>query len=344
MGSTAVEQATRATTRARWRGQAGRMEVWYATLSEPDGTGWWLHYERLAPRDSTIAPFAHGWIACFPVDGEPRAERFGPAADAAQATSIEVDGCSFAPGAMRGATGTLAWDLAYDTSAPTVYTFPRWTWEREVLPGAQVVDVPLARFTGTVTVDGVERTIEATGAQAHIFSHGNAPRWGWLHADLGLGSMLEVVAAKPHLPPPLGVAPRAFVQLRLDGIDVPTRQTVPALASRTSIAMPEWTVQVGVGGARRLRVEVSQPVGRCVQLAYPNPDGTLAWCTNTERADALVLLERKVRGAWALDRRWSLDGTAHAEVGAHEPTSDAVEVLAFDGAPVGFHPAAGTAH
>lgn len=61
----------------RWRGDAGRLEVWYTTLTQPaTGTGVWLHTELVAP---TAAPaYVHGWAAVFPLDAEPVWERFGP--------------------------------------------------------------------------------------------------------------------------------------------------------------------------------------------------------------------------------------------------------------------------
>ena len=54
----------------RWRGQPGRLEVWYSTLTDPTtGTGFWLHTELVAPTSG--AAFLHGWAAAFPVDGPP---------------------------------------------------------------------------------------------------------------------------------------------------------------------------------------------------------------------------------------------------------------------------------
>ena len=123
----------------RWRGQPHRLEVWYATFTDPRTTdGYWLHHEMVAPDEG--APYAHGWCAVFPFDGPPRGERFGPAppdpgGDAwFSAAGAHVDGA-----VLRGAAGDITWDLAYaDTSAP-LYTFPSWSWEKEVLPASQVI-------------------------------------------------------------------------------------------------------------------------------------------------------------------------------------------------------------
>jgi hypothetical protein len=63
----------------------------------------------------------------------------------------------------------------------------------------------------------------------------------------------------------------------------------------------------------RLRVAVTIPPERSVSLTYVDPDGTTATCTNSERARAHVSFET-YDGGWA-GEEWTLEGTAHAEVG-----------------------------
>jgi hypothetical protein len=70
----------------------------------------------------------------------------------------------------------------------------------------------------------------------------------------------------------------------------------------------------GRSGLRRIRVVVTQPAERTLALDYTDPDGGAAVCRNSETADARILLERW-RGRWHTEAEWSLDGTAHAEVG-----------------------------
>ena len=67
-------------------------------------------------------------------------------------------------------------------------------------------------------------------------------------------------------------------------------------------------------GERRLAVTVTLPE-RSVAVGYTDPDGATATCTNSEVADAHVLLEHRSGGAWVTEREWALDGTAHAEIG-----------------------------
>ena len=63
---------------SRWRGEQGRVEVWYATLTDRHtGAGVWIHHETVAPKGER-APYAHGWAAVFQPGLAPVVERFGP--------------------------------------------------------------------------------------------------------------------------------------------------------------------------------------------------------------------------------------------------------------------------
>ena len=289
---------------ARWKGQRRRLEVWYATFTDAaTGDGYWLHHEVVAP---TVGdPYAHGWLSAFPADGSPHTERFGPAPPEPgawfAASDVLVDA-----GVLRGPS----WDLTWSDDAAPLYTFPRTAWERELLPAAQIVPFPTARFTGTV---GGRPLVDAQGALARIYGHGNAERWGWLHADLGGGDVLEVVAAAPRRRGPLSLWPLPVVRLRVGGEDWPSNPVANAVLGRARVDLPRWSVTVR-SRRRRLAVSVLVPPDRSVALAYTDPDGATATCTNSERASAEITLE-SYDGGWRTERHWTLDGTAHAEVG-----------------------------
>jgi hypothetical protein len=166
-----------------------------------------------------------------------------------------------------------------------------------------------------VDVGGRRFVLEAArGAVARIYKRRNAGRWAWLHADLGDGDVLEVVAAQAHRGAvrTLGVLP--FVQLRLGGETWPREPFVAALRGQADVTLPTFTVELS-SGARRLAIEVDVPPERAVALEVRDPDGATATVTNSERADARILLEHRTPDGWVEERRWTLEGTAHAEVG-----------------------------
>jgi len=290
----------------RWGGQRHRLEVWYATFTDAaTGDGYWLHHEVVAPTDEDARPYAHGWLSTCPVDGAPATLRFGPTApgDKGWFSASEV---TVEDGVLRGPR----WDLTFTDTARPLYTFPKLTWDRELLPAAQIVPYPTATFRGTVNGTQID---EGRGALARIYGHGSAERWAWLHADLGDGDVIEIVAAAPRKRGPLGLRPLPVVRLRLDGEDWPGSNLTNALVGRARVDLPRWSVSVRTR-RRRLTATVLIPPERAVGLTYVDPDGSTATCTNSERASAEITLEA-YDGGWHTERHWSLEATAHAEVG-----------------------------
>ena len=301
--------------RPRWRGQRGRLEVWYATATDhATGAGVWVHHERIAPTEGE--PYAHGWIALFPSDEQPMVERYGPEPygppdNGEWFTSASA---SVAAGRFRGtAAAESAWDIQWADAERPMWTLPRRVWERELLPSAHVVVAPKAELTGKVAVAGRALTLAGTGAVAHIYGHGNAQRWGWLHADLDQDTSLEIVSAVARRPGMRALPPLAFVQLRRNGEDWPGDPLLAAPLFRTRLSSPTWRVR-GVVGRSRLTVTVNQPEDRCVRLDYKDPNGDGAVCTNTERADVDVKVD-KWKGRWITEAEWSVAGQARSELG-----------------------------
>jgi hypothetical protein len=309
----------------RWRGQPGRLEVWYATWTDPEsGAGGWIHHELVSPVAGDA--YVHGWTAIFTPGGAPVVERFGRvplavAGDVARQGGAwpSMSGALLEPPVLRGQAGRLAWDLRWEDppegGGGPLFTFPEWAWAKEVLPGAQIVPVPRARFSGSVTLDGSATVLSPAtmGNVAHIYGHGNAERWGWLHADLGDGDVLEVVAAVSRRPGLDRLPPLALVQLRAGGRDWPRDPLVTAPLFRTRLGLPAWELR-GTVGRWRLRVSVELPESGSVSLSYEDPDGDSATCTNSETANAEIVLEHR-RARWETASTWTLRGRAHAEVG-----------------------------
>ncbi|MFG3661098.1 hypothetical protein [Streptomyces sp. NPDC047706] len=315
-------EAADALTAPRWNGEPGRTEVWYTTLTDPaTGTGLWLHHELTAPADGS-PPYAHGWAAAFPAHGPVRHARFGPHPWERPGEGFTAAGVSATPGRLTGSAGTFRWDLAERRAGAPLFTFPRWSWRRPLLPAAQILPAARAAYDGTFTFEGTTLTLDgAPGGSARIYGHGNARRWAWLHADLGGGDVLEIVAAVSMRPVLRRLPPLVFLRLRRSGATWPRRAERSAVGwaglgrFRADVALPTWTVS-GRAGRRRIRVEVTQPADRTLALDYTDPDGARALCRNSERADAHVLLERRWwPGGWRTEAEWHLDGTAHAEVG-----------------------------
>lgn len=305
---------TAAASQPRWRGQRGRLEVWYATATDRrTGAGIWVHHERIAPTEGE--PYAHGWAAIFRPAAPPLVERCGPEPVSLPAehwfasASASVVAERFCGSGVAGAE----WDLRWSGGEQPMWTLPRRMWERELLPSAHVVLAPKAAMTGTVRIGRDQLQLDGVGAVSHIYGHGNAQRWAWLHADLDDVTSLEIISAVARRPGMRSLPPLGFVQLRIGGKDWPRDPLLAAPLFRTRLSSPTWRVR-GIVGRRRLTVTVHQPEARCVRLDYTDPDGGRAVCVNTERADVDVRLDRW-SGRWIAEAEWKLEGTAHAELG-----------------------------
>lgn len=315
-----VRRTTGEPLRSRWRGQPGRLEVWYTTITDPaTGTGVWIHHELVS--DDTGRARALGWAAVFPPGESPAFGRFGPSGwDEPAEGGFGTESAAHTPGRLTGMAGDLSWELAETGGGEPLYTFPRWAWEREVLPSAQMVAVPAGRYDGVVRYG--ERTLDlrdAPGATARIYGHGNGERWAWLHADLGGGDVCEVVAAVSPRPPMNRLRALPFVRLRVNGREWPPGDPLwSAFRLRCDPGLPTWSVQGRIGD-RHLRITVTQHPAETVRVDYADPDGHPAVCHNTERADVRITLYRRTRRRWRIERQWRLDGTGHAEVGRRGP-------------------------
>lgn len=304
----------------RWNGTPGRTEVWYTTVTDPaSGTGVWLHHELVAPTDGS-EPFAHGWAAVFPRDDEVRHARFGPVPWTRPTDGFATGTVSCTPGQLTGSAGDFRWKLTEQPQAPAAVHLPRWSWRRPVLPAAQMLPAARSTYDGEFTYEGTTLNLRgAPGASARIYGHGNAHRWTWLHADLGDGDVLEIVAAVSGKPALRRLPPLVFLRLRRSGRTWPRRPERSAIGRlgagrfKAVFGLPEWTV-TGRTALRRIRVEVNQPAERTLTLEYRDPDGARALCRNSEAADARIVLERWW-GHWRPESSWVLDGTAHAEAG-----------------------------
>ena len=293
----------------------GRLEVWYDTVTDPvSRTGFWLHHELVSPTDRS-APYVHGWAAAFPPGEPPLLRRFGPRPPTPGPHFVCGDVVSD-PGRRQGSAGAAHWSLTHTQTSAPLYPFGRAAWTHRLLPAVQYLPSPTERFTGTVAFgDRTWELRDAPGGAARIGGRGNAAHWGWLHADLGGGDVLEVVAAVAHRAGLDRLRPLPAVCLRLGGVDWPRTPLLVAPLFRADLGLPEWTLR-GRVGARRLRVHVTQPKATSVSVDYRDPDGASATCVNSEVADAEVLLERRSGRRWSTEGEWSLEGSAHAEIGA----------------------------
>ena len=201
-------------------------------LTDPaTGTGLWLHHELTAPADGS-EPFAHGWAAVFPKDGPVRARPLRPReVDPERATASPRTASRAVPGRLTGSAGrTCAGTWPNRPRTRRCSPSPAGPGAAPCCPPRRCFPPRVPRTTGRSPYGNTTLTLGgAPGASARIYGHGNARRWAWLHADLGEGDVLEIVAAVSMRPGLRRLPPLVFLRLRRGG------RTWPRRAERTAV-------------------------------------------------------------------------------------------------------------
>lgn len=305
--------------RPRSAGRRGRYEVWFLTLSTPDGSaGYWIRYTDHHPVAGP--PERRLWFARFD-RGDPEAT-FGlnmavpetRSADAYAAT----EGGSIGPGSARGSVEgngrSASWDLRWETGEPTYPLLPAAFSLPGVAPSRACSPNPGTRFDGWIEVDGRRTEIEAhPGQQGHVDGSRHAERWAWMHCSAYDGR--HVVAALsaqgrrgPFLTPFL-----TYGGLRVDGEWIRLRGE----RARTW-GLGTWRLRL-TSRTHRVEGTVTAPTDRMLRVRYLDPDDGERWCHNSEIASSRFLVWERRVGGWEVGAELVSEGTTHAEWAGRTP-------------------------
>jgi hypothetical protein len=308
----------------RWDGSArGHYEVWYVTLSDPDsGRGFWFRYTLEAPLDPARDPVAELWGFAF-TPGRPAvgAKATFPVAwpPGGGAVMRAGDGV-LEDGRAVGEVAGLSWDLRWDVPSTAMWHIPG-RLGRSAVPSTRVVCPALGvTISGRVTVAG--ETVELTGArgcQTHLWGRQHAARWAWGHCSAfrdGEGSALvEAVWAVPLLrpgrPAPAGAT---LLYAEVDGVPLACNAWPWVAMARSRVESPRWELRGRTRDAR-VRAVLEADVGEMAQVTYEDPDGSHAWCANSEIARGLLEVEWRD----GRHRRFTTERLAHVEFGTRAP-------------------------
>jgi hypothetical protein len=324
----------------RWDGAPGHYEVWYITATDPaSGVGLWLRF-------TLRAALAGGgecalWCLAMQRDGTRFARKATFALDRLEAERapfrLRLAGAELSDRGSAGEIGDdCAWELSWTPrlpAAPHVHPLLR----RARLARTEVVVVhPVLALSGTMRLG--ERALALDGAgggQAHVWGSGHAARWAWAHAsDLrGLDgaarpdTYVDAVSAYVRRGG-RELGPSTAVVGRVLGDDFAATSPVRVATARSRFGLTSWDFRAR-DGARRLEGAVDAPRASLAGVTYHDPDGTPAYCYNSEVASLrLVVRDRAARGrpGWIVRDTLVADGRAHCEYGQRAPVPG-VELL-----------------
>ena len=290
--------------------RAGHYESFYQRGNHPDRPlAFWLRYTIFAPQGRPADAIGELWAVVF--DGETQQHSVGklevPIARCSfdrDRFAVRVDDARLGPDGLRGAAGDIGWDLSYCGEADPVLLLPPRLYRGGFPRAKSLVPLPLARFTGTLTVG--DRAVEVAdwlGSQNHNWGTQHTDRYAFAQVagfDGAPESFLEVATAKARIAGPLRTPWTTFLVLRHGGREYRCTSLRQALRATGSYRWFEWEFTTG-DDAVAVTGRVHAPREAFVALRYGNPPGGAKQCVNTKIATVeLTVTDRRTGAAQRL--------------------------------------------
>jgi hypothetical protein len=263
--------------------RGGHYESFYMRAVHPERPlGVWIRYtvhKRPGER-----PNGSLWFTLFDAEaGRPKASKVTLPPDevrAGQGEYVAIGDSHFGPGHMIGQAATdrcdASWDLTFTSDEEPFRHLPSDWMYRAAIPRTKPLSPhPLARWSGSVTVDGREIALDGwPGMVGHNWGAQHAERWIWTHGiafDDRPGAWLDGAFGRIKLGP-LTTPWIANACISIDGER--HRLGGPGRARATEVReTPTGCHFVLPGKDVEVRGSVSAPAEHFVGWVYADPDG-----------------------------------------------------------------------
>jgi hypothetical protein len=294
---------------ARGRGQRrGHYESHFLRANHPSRPlAFWIRHTLFIPRARPAAAVGELWAVVF--DGE-------SGRHVALKQTFPISECEFDAASLRVAIGesrleahglrgaarseqhSIAWNLSLEGDGAPLLLLPRRLYETRLPAAKSFVGLPLARFRGSLTIDGTQVAIDDwRGSRNHNWGTRHTDRYAWGQVagfDNSSDSFLELATARLRIGP-LWTPAFTPIVLRHRGAEYRLNGLARALRARGEFDYFCWrfsstTSRVEIEG------EIEAPREAFVALEYLNPPGGSKQCLNTKIATCRVRLRDRERG------------------------------------------------
>lgn len=294
---------------ARFHGQTtGHYESFFLRANHPARPlAFWIRYTLFSPKNQPENALGELWAVFF--NGEtnqhvvakqeyPLADcRFETAAFGVQIGAAQL-GPRLAQGAIANPDRAVAWELAFDGGSAPLLLLPLGLYAGPFPAAKSLVSLPLARFTGTLIVNGEAIPVaDWVGSQNHNWGtrHTDLYAWGQVAGfDSEPESFLEVATARLRVGP-VWTPPLTPLVLRHRHKEYAFTSLVQALRARGRFGYFTWEF-----GSRTATAEVAgvitAPRPSWVGLRYYNPPGGSKHCLNSKLASCSLQLRDTATG------------------------------------------------
>jgi hypothetical protein len=289
-------------------GQEGHYESYFLRANHPERPlAFWLRYTLLSPKNDLRHAMGAVWAVFF--NGETGAHasakeefplascRFTPDIFQVKIGESVLDG-EHLKGSAASSGSTVEWDLRYRSDQQPLLLLPRLCYEKWFPAAKSLVGMPLARFDGTLSVNGEALDIaDWCGSQNHNWGgqHTSPYAWGQVAGfETHPESFLEVASAQVKIGP-WGSPFLTPLVLRHNGREEAMNGMLTMLMAKSSYSYFVWSFASENG---RVAVEgtISAPREAFVGLHYNDPPGGLKQCLNTKIASCELRIRDKAAG------------------------------------------------
>jgi hypothetical protein len=281
----------------------GHYESWFLRANDASGRrAFWIRYTIFSPRGRAAEAVGELWAIAFDRG----------AGIVAVKEVLPIAACSFAPdrldvrigearlddGALRGGAAArghaIAWDLRYGGGEAPLLLLPERLYAARLPRAKALVGRPLARFSGTITVDGEAIAVaDWVGSQNHNWGSRHTDRYAWGQVagfDEEPDALLECSTARLRVGP-LWTPWMSPVVVRLRGETLRWNGLLRAIRARGRYGPTDWRIGTS-GGAGALEVRIRAEPRDFVALRYDDPPGGAKICLNSKLARCELALSR----------------------------------------------------
>jgi hypothetical protein len=287
---------------ARYRvGQpAGHYESYFQRANHPtEPLAFWIRYTIFSPAGRPDDAIGELWAVVF--NGSSGRHTVAK-------TEVAISRCAFSndrfavriadaelgPGFLAGQAGSgansVTWNLRYEGGGAPVFDLPLARYESSFPKAKALVGVPMARFTGTITLNGEKLKIDDwVGSQNHNWGARHTDRYAWGQVcgfDDAPDSFLEAASARLKIGPIRSklITP---VVLRHAGREYALNSLWQGVKARASYGYFHWRF-ASRNELVRIEGEIRALREAFVGLRYYNPPGGEKYCLNAKIASCDV--------------------------------------------------------
>ncbi len=283
---------------------AGHYESFFVRANHPTrALAFWIRYTLFSPNRRPEKAVGELWAIIF--DGETgrhvavkQEVPFGQCIFKTSEFFVAMPAARLAPGRLQGvaASGghTIAWDLSFEGESSPLFLLPLNLYEARLPKAKSLVALPLAHFTGSLSVDGAAIEVsDWVGSQNHNWGaqHTDLYAWGQVAGfDNDPAGFLEVATARLKMGP-VWTPFMTPIVLRHRGEEIALNALMQTIRARASFDYFTWHFHSRTS-AISLEGTISASREAFVGLRYDNPPGGVKQCLNTKIASCELTVTR----------------------------------------------------